>query len=134
MSFWIIKWIIWCYSKFQDFKIIFWHFECEHAQSCLTLATTRTVSYQGPLSRKFSRQEHWSGFSFPSPGLYILNIKKLFNVCVCIFEWFNVFKVLIIISYIAILWNTMRTENNIQFGVIMLPFQINLCNYCNTIA
>ena len=28
-----------------------------------------TVAYQAPLSMGFSRQEYWSGFSFPSPDL-----------------------------------------------------------------
>ena len=27
-----------------------------------------TVACQAPLSMKFSRQEYWSGLSFPSPG------------------------------------------------------------------
>ena len=31
-------------------------------------ATPWTVAYQAPLSMGFSRQEHWSGLSFPSPG------------------------------------------------------------------
>ena len=30
--------------------------------------TLRTVSHQAPLSRDFSREEHWSGWPFPSPG------------------------------------------------------------------
>ena len=34
---------------------------------CLTLATPWTVACQGPLSMGFSRQEYWSGMSFPSP-------------------------------------------------------------------
>ena len=38
------------------------------AKSCLTLAIPWTVAYQAPLSMGFSRQEHWSGFPFPSPG------------------------------------------------------------------
>ena len=38
------------------------------AQSCPTLATPRTVARQAPLSMGFSRQEHWSGLPFPSPG------------------------------------------------------------------
>ena len=38
------------------------------AQSCLTLATPWTVACQAPLSMGFSRQEHWSGLPFPSPG------------------------------------------------------------------
>ena len=31
-------------------------------------ATPWTVARQAPLSVRFSRQEHWSGLSFPSPG------------------------------------------------------------------
>ena len=30
--------------------------------------TPWTVTYQDPLSMGFSRQEHWSGLPFPSPG------------------------------------------------------------------
>ena len=32
------------------------------------LSTPWTVAYQGPLSMGFSRQEHWNGLPFPSPG------------------------------------------------------------------
>ena len=38
------------------------------SKSCLTLVTPWTVAHQAPLSMGFSRQEHWSGLSFPSPG------------------------------------------------------------------
>ena len=31
-------------------------------------AAPRTVVHQAPLSMEFSRQEHWSGLPFPSPG------------------------------------------------------------------
>ena len=31
-------------------------------------ATPWTVAHQAPLSMKFSRQEYWSGYPFPSPG------------------------------------------------------------------
>ena len=31
-------------------------------------ATPWTVAQQAPLSMGFSRQEHWSGLPFPSPG------------------------------------------------------------------
>ena len=37
-------------------------------QSCQTLCNPWTVARQAPLSMGFSRQEHWSGLSFPSPG------------------------------------------------------------------
>ena len=32
------------------------------------LATPWTVAYQAPPTMGFSRQEHWSGLPFPSPG------------------------------------------------------------------
>ena len=35
---------------------------------CLTLETPWPVAHQAPLSMEFSRQEFWSGLSFPSPG------------------------------------------------------------------
>ena len=35
-----------------------------HVQS----AAPWTVAHQAPLSMEFSRQEHWNGLSFPSPG------------------------------------------------------------------
>ena len=38
------------------------------AKLCLTLVTPWTVTCQTPLSLGFSRQEYWSGLSFPSPG------------------------------------------------------------------
>ena len=46
---------------------------CSVAQLCLTLCNPQTtdpqtVVHQGPLSMEFSRQEYWSGLSFPSPG------------------------------------------------------------------
>ena len=38
------------------------------AKSCPTLGTPWTVACQAPLSMGFSRQEYWSGLTFPSPG------------------------------------------------------------------
>ena len=39
------------------------------AQSCLTLCNSMDYkAHQSPLSMKFSRQEHWNGLPFPSPG------------------------------------------------------------------
>ena len=38
------------------------------AKSCLTFVTPWTVACQAPLSMGFSRQEHWSGLLFASPG------------------------------------------------------------------
>ena len=36
---------------------------------CLGLfATPWTVAHQAPLSKRFSRQEYWSGVPFPPPG------------------------------------------------------------------
>ena len=38
------------------------------AKSCRTLETPWIVACQAPLSVEFSRQEYWSGLSFPLPG------------------------------------------------------------------
>ena len=35
---------------------------------CPTLATPQTLARQAPLSRRFPRQEYWSGLPFPSSG------------------------------------------------------------------
>ena len=37
------------------------------AKLCPTLATPQTIACHVPLSMAFSRQEHWSGWPFPSP-------------------------------------------------------------------
>ena len=41
---------------------------CSVAKSCLTLGDPWTVACQAPLSMEFSRQEYWSGLSFPPLG------------------------------------------------------------------
>ena len=42
---------------------------CMCVLSCVGLfATSWTVAHQAPLSMKFSRQENWSGLSFPASG------------------------------------------------------------------
>ena len=41
--------------------------EVSVSQSCSTLVTPWAVARQAPLSMEFSRQEYWSGLSFPSP-------------------------------------------------------------------
>ena len=41
---------------------------CVRAQSYKTLCNPRTVACLAPLFIGFSRQEYWSGLSFPSPG------------------------------------------------------------------
>ena len=38
------------------------------AKLCPILVTTWTVARQAPVSMGFSRQEHWSGLPFHSPG------------------------------------------------------------------
>ena len=38
-------------------------------QSCPTLEAPWTITHQAPLSTGFSRQQYWSGFPFPPPGI-----------------------------------------------------------------
>ena len=47
---------------------------CMCMLSCVQLfATPGTVALQASLSMEFSRQEYWSGLSFPSPGDHLLD-------------------------------------------------------------
>ena len=41
------------------------------AKSCLTLAIPQTAACQAPLSMGFSRQEYWSGLTYPPPGDFL---------------------------------------------------------------
>ena len=41
---------------------------CQLSSQVWPFATLWTVARQAPLSMEFSRQENWSGFSFPSAG------------------------------------------------------------------
>ena len=38
-------------------------------------ATPKTAAHQAPPSLGFSRQEHWSGLPFPSPGILVVGNK-----------------------------------------------------------
>ena len=57
---------------FKDFLLfaLFYRYVCAVlCVSCVWLfATPWTVASQAPLSMEFSRQEYWTGLSFPSPG------------------------------------------------------------------
>jgi len=53
-----------CHFLLQCMKV---KSESEIAQSCPTLATPWTASYQAPLCMGFSRQKYWSGVPLPSP-------------------------------------------------------------------
>ena len=44
-----------------------WH-ACQVTSVMFDSATLWTIARQAPLSMGFSRQEYWSGLSFPSPG------------------------------------------------------------------
>ena len=49
-------------SILKEMLLLLSHFS--RVQLC---ATPWTAAHQAPLSQEFSRQEHWSGFPFPSP-------------------------------------------------------------------
>ena len=63
-----------CHFLLQCMKV---KSESEVAQSCPTLATPWTASYQAPLSMGFSRQEYWSGM--PLPSLHSSSTLSLFR-------------------------------------------------------
>ena len=51
-----------CYVPFQSLLML------SHFSRVQLFATAWTVALQAPLSIGFSRQEHWRGLPFPSPG------------------------------------------------------------------
>ena len=60
----------------QHFSACHWGHRIKTGNACMLSRFSRvrlfvipwTVAHQAPLSMGFSRQEHWSGLSFPSPG------------------------------------------------------------------
>ena len=46
------------------------------AKLCPTLATPRNVAHQTLLSMECSRQEYWSGWPSPSPGIFLIQGSK----------------------------------------------------------
>ena len=47
---------------------LWWKSKCQLLSSVWLFVTPWTTACQAPLSMEFSRQEHWSGLPFPSPG------------------------------------------------------------------
>ena len=45
-------------------------------------ATLWTVAYQAPLSMRFPRKEYWSGWPFPTPGIFPTQGSHL-----CLLHW-----------------------------------------------
>ncbi|CAI9169441.1 unnamed protein product [Rangifer tarandus platyrhynchus] len=50
-------------------------------------ATPWSIAPQAPLSKGFSRQEHWSGLSFPPPGIFLTQGLNLLSLVSCIIRW-----------------------------------------------
>ena len=51
-----------------DKLFLFYFVTCSVASVMSNSATQWTVAHQAPLSMGFSRQEYWSGLTFPPPG------------------------------------------------------------------
>ena len=57
--------------KLANALYIYIYSVCGSVAHCVPLFVTPwTVAFQVPLSVEFSRQEYWSGLTFPSPGIY----------------------------------------------------------------
>ena len=63
-----IRWIIEKAREFQKNNSCFIKVKVKLLNHVQLFATPWTVAHQAPLSVGFSRQEHWSGLPFPSPG------------------------------------------------------------------
>ena len=60
----------WCFS-FSICPPNEWKAKCQSLSHVQLFATPWTVAHQVPLSRRFPRQEYWSGLLFPSPGTFL---------------------------------------------------------------
>ena len=80
---------------------IYW---TEEVVSCSVIsdsATPWTVDHQIPMSMEFSRQEHWSGLPFPSPGLKKTDHSNQFDPLVSVFTLLNVATRKLLVTYVA---------------------------------
>ena len=73
--FWWVKILLLLKSDYKDPCDLYKGYNQVHVcvfvtQSCRTLCDPMDCSPQAPLSMKFSRQKYWSGFPFPSPGVF----------------------------------------------------------------
>ena len=60
------------FSSISNIIIILQSFRNRKIQLCPLFATPWTAAHQAPLSMEFSRQEHWRGLPFPSPGIFLM--------------------------------------------------------------
>ena len=58
----------WCYLCLLAFNFCQLCYEVKSLSHVRLFATLKTAARQAPLSTGFSRQEYWSGLTFPSPG------------------------------------------------------------------
>ena len=65
----ILEWVAIFFSSAWKWKVKVKSLSCVRF-----LATPWTTAYQAPLSMGFSRQEYWSGLSFPSPFFPCINL------------------------------------------------------------
>ena len=57
-----------CQEKPMDREAWKWKVKVKALSRVQLFATQRALAYEAPPSMEFSRQEYWSGLSFPSPG------------------------------------------------------------------
>ena len=57
-----------CWAVCSRYLAISWKVKGKSLSHVRLFATPWTVAYELPPSTEFSRQEHWSGLPFPSPG------------------------------------------------------------------
>ena len=78
----------------------------------------RIVAHQDPLSTGFSRQEYWSGQSYPSPGIFpaqglnpgLLHCGQIFTIWANRKETFTNNQMLILLKYAVLLFSLVTFE------------------------
>ena len=75
-------WEFWL-SLDTSFKVLLLLSHFSRVRLC---TTPQTAAHQGPQSLGFSRQEHWSGLSFPSP-MHACMLSRFSWVWLCVTLW-----------------------------------------------
>ena len=93
-------------------------------QSCLTLPAPWTVACQAPLPMEFSRQEYWSGVSFPTQGIFLSQGSNPHVLCLLHWQTFFFFFKPLVLPEKSQYWRA------IDFRLTHIPLQLLFHFFC----
>ena len=101
-----------------------WRSVCVRAQLCLIICNLMTVAHQHPWPMGFSKEEYWSGLSFPTPGNFPNpGIETVSLVSPAMAGWFlyhcSTWEVWKKIRRAKLLWIILMGESQSSFGQLL---------------